>query len=175
MLAAIARSVVHNLRAADSLRRFKYVLLDTQAVAGMTVAVQAEPAVAPVCAEQTAVADTAGPPYTDAQSLAEHVQRSWAYFKKLGSPKWHVAPMVDQVIGFASPEAAAVSATAIEILCFFPSRVIQLNCSVIVHLCGCFCKEAPAILGCISWLLDHWWTSVLPCCTQAVCETLILL
>jgi hypothetical protein len=36
------------------------------------------------------------PPYAGA-ALEAHVQRSWDYFKSLGSPKWHVAPMVDQV------------------------------------------------------------------------------
>jgi hypothetical protein len=36
------------------------------------------------------------PPYSGA-ALEAHVQRSWDYFRSLGSPKWHVAPMVDQV------------------------------------------------------------------------------
>lgn len=38
-----------------------------------------------------------GPPYTTPEALDAHVERSWAYFRSLGSPKWHVAPMVDQV------------------------------------------------------------------------------
>jgi hypothetical protein len=32
-----------------------------------------------------------------AADVESHAERSWAYFRSLGSPKWHVAPMVDQV------------------------------------------------------------------------------
>lgn len=34
--------------------------------------------------------------------LDAHVARAWDHFKALGSPKFHVAPMVDQVRGSAS-------------------------------------------------------------------------
>lgn len=46
-------------------------------------------------AEEQSVA--AGPPYVDQIALDAHVARSWEYFRSLGSPRWHVAPMVDQV------------------------------------------------------------------------------
>lgn len=36
-------------------------------------------------------------PYTTPEALDAHVERAWAHFRGLGSPKWHVAPMVDQV------------------------------------------------------------------------------
>lgn len=28
---------------------------------------------------------------------AEHAARAWQFFRSIGSPKYHVAPMVDQV------------------------------------------------------------------------------
>jgi hypothetical protein len=42
-------------------------------------------------------ADAEGPPYDTPAALEKHIQRSWAHFRSLGSPKFHVAPMVDQV------------------------------------------------------------------------------
>lgn len=36
------------------------------------------------------------PPYTTPDALDAHVARAWDYFRSLGSPAWHVAPMVDQ-------------------------------------------------------------------------------
>ncbi|GBF92704.1 tRNA-dihydrouridine(16 17) synthase [NAD(P)(+)]-like [Raphidocelis subcapitata] len=35
------------------------------------------------------------PPYADAAALDAHVRRAWAHFRSLGSPRLHVAPMVD--------------------------------------------------------------------------------
>lgn len=46
----------------------------------------------------TAAADKgACPPYTDPDALDAHVEQAWAHFRSLGSPQFHVAPMVDQV------------------------------------------------------------------------------
>ena len=44
-------------------------------------------------------AQVEGPPYRTPAALEKHIERSWAYFRSLGSPKFHVAPMVDQVRG----------------------------------------------------------------------------
>jgi hypothetical protein len=38
-------------------------------------------------------------PFSDLQALEAHAERAWAHFRSLGSPAWHVAPMVDQVRG----------------------------------------------------------------------------
>lgn len=65
--------------------------LQEQAQAGSSAAAAAAaagPLAAPACS---------GPPYTDAAALDAHVERAWAHFRALGSPRWHVAPMVDQV------------------------------------------------------------------------------
>jgi len=35
------------------------------------------------------------PPYTSPDALDAHVARAWAYFRALGAPQLHVAPMVD--------------------------------------------------------------------------------
>jgi hypothetical protein len=67
----------------------------------MTVAAaEADVACTPSSTAAADVASTAaaGPPYTTPEALDAHVERSWAYFRSLGSPKWHVAPMVDQVL-----------------------------------------------------------------------------
>ncbi|KAI8471105.1 MAG: dihydrouridine synthase-domain-containing protein [Monoraphidium minutum] len=42
-----------------------------------------------------AAAPPAPPPYAEGPDLDAHVARSWAYFRALGAPAWHVAPMVD--------------------------------------------------------------------------------
>lgn len=49
--------------------------------------------------------------YKDPESLKAHVERAWEHFRSLGSPQYHVAPMVDQVGGSAcrGPVAAAGS------------------------------------------------------------------
>lgn len=63
----------------------------------MTVAVADAPTVeAAAHAGSSSQPSVDRPPYSGA-ALEAHVQRSWNYFKSLGSPKWHVAPMVDQV------------------------------------------------------------------------------
>lgn len=61
----------------------------------MTVAVQEAPAAASSQAAPNSVA--AGLHCNDASALQANVQRSWEHFRSLGSPQWHVAPMVDQV------------------------------------------------------------------------------
>lgn len=62
----------------------------------MTVAVADAPTVeAAAHAGSSSQPSVDRPPYSGA-ALEAHVQRSWDYFKSLGSPKWHVAPMVDQ-------------------------------------------------------------------------------
>lgn len=43
------------------------------------------------------VSSRSAPPYNDAAALDAHVERAWAHYRRLGSPKWMVAPMVDQV------------------------------------------------------------------------------
>jgi hypothetical protein len=46
----------------------------------------------------TAAADQgACPPFTNPEALDAHVEQAWAHFRSLGSPQFHVAPMVDQV------------------------------------------------------------------------------
>lgn len=40
--------------------------------------------------------DTSGLPFAAPEALDAHVERSWEYWRRLGSPRWHVAPMVDQ-------------------------------------------------------------------------------
>eukprot|EP00882_Tetradesmus_deserticola_P015758 GHRQ01016792.1.p1 GENE.GHRQ01016792.1~~GHRQ01016792.1.p1 ORF type:complete len:339 (+),score=106.38 GHRQ01016792.1:225-1241(+) len=61
----------------------------------MTAAAEAAPAAAAAQPGSSSPASLDSPPYSGA-ALEAHVQRSWSYFRSLGSPKWHVAPMVDQ-------------------------------------------------------------------------------
>jgi len=42
-------------------------------------------------------------------SLEEHRKRSWDFFRRIGSPQLHVAPMVDQVSTASCSEGSAVS------------------------------------------------------------------
>lgn len=60
----------------------------------MTVAT----AVAEVAPSPPTAAEGDVPPFLTAEALDAHVERAWAHFRSLGSPKWHVAPMVDQVL-----------------------------------------------------------------------------
>lgn len=39
----------------------------------------------------------ASTPATAGDDVVPHAERAWEYWRKLGSPKYHVAPMVDQV------------------------------------------------------------------------------
>lgn len=41
--------------------------------------------------------------------LEEHRKRSWDFFRRIGSPQLHVAPMVDQVSTASCSEGSAVS------------------------------------------------------------------
>ena len=37
------------------------------------------------------------PARVDCTEAEQHAERAWAFFRSIGSPKYHVAPMVDQV------------------------------------------------------------------------------
>ena len=37
------------------------------------------------------------PARVDCAEAEQHAERAWAFFRSIGSPKYHVAPMVDQV------------------------------------------------------------------------------
>jgi len=41
-------------------------------------------------------ADTTSSPLMKQEQVVPHAARAWEFFKRIGSPKCHVAPMVDQ-------------------------------------------------------------------------------
>lgn len=60
--------------------------------------------------------------YKDPESLKAHVERSWEHFRSLGSPQYHVAPMVDQVGGSACGGAVAAAGSSVGVAAINPSR-----------------------------------------------------
>lgn len=88
--AAIAK-VLHSRQSA--LEQFITSSVSTMTVAAAEAACTAGSTAAAADGE---VQQSTGP-FSSPEALDAHVERAWAHFRSLGSPQWHVAPMVDQV------------------------------------------------------------------------------
>lgn len=55
------------------------------------------------------VASTSAP---DTKMVVPHAAKAWEFFRKWGSPKYHVAPMVDQVLLSSNTSGQGCSAAA---------------------------------------------------------------
>ena len=91
-----------------------------------------------------------GMPAVDTQYTVPHAKAAWEFFRSLGSPKYHVAPMVDQVLSL--PSVLASETLPDSTFCRYTSVVF---CSVLVseisakHICFYIPSAWPLLFGTI--------------------------